>query len=320
MRVYWADGLAPLSLAEWLRTGWPWPRIQRLFRGGFGAQAGLAYPLAPLYVGLAIVGFVLLSRRDKRVASILLAPLGVTLAAAAARQYPFSDRLITFLVPAAIAAIAEVSGFAAARFSRPIAVLAVAAVSVPAVWPVATRLPPYHVENVKHVLEYIQGRYRRSDHVYVYYAAAPVMTAYASEFGFSSDTYAVGGCHRGQTRRYFEELDTFRGRSRVWIILTHSLPVYREREDIVGYLDAIGTRLDAIDVPSRAVGHTPFPAEGLLYDLSTTGRLPAADSATFQVTGPSGTNQQNTCTSGPHAMIRSDFVCTGAPDTRCTRR
>jgi hypothetical protein len=323
MRLYWADGLGPVSLADWVRTGWPWPRILRLFRGGFGAQAGLGYPLAPVYPVLATIGFVLLWRRDRQVALILLAPLGVTLAAAAARQYPFSDRLILFLVPTAAAAIAEVSGAAAslaAPYSRAIAALAVAAVSVPAVLPVATRLPPYRVEDLKPVLGYVQARHQRGDGIYVYYGAAPVMTVHASEFGLSPNMYAVGGCHRGETRRYLEELDTFRGSSRVWIILTHSLPVYREREDILEYLDTIGTRLDYAGMPSRAVGHTPFPAEAFLYDLSATARLAAADSASFTVTGPTRTNQRNTCTNGPQALIRSDFVCTGPHETRCIRR
>jgi hypothetical protein len=279
--------------------------------------------LSPLYPALATLGFVLMWRRDRRVALILLMPVGLTLAAAAARQYPFSDRLILFLVPAFVAAIAEASGAAAsivAPFSRRIALVGATTFSVLAVWPVATKLPPYRVEDVKHVLAYVRARHQPRDDIYVYYGAAPVMTVYARDFGFSADTYAVGGCHRGETRRYFEELDTFRGSERLWIILTHSLPVYREREDILEYLDTIGTRLDYVDVPSRAVGHSPFSAEGFLYDLSTVVRLAAADSTSFTVTGPSGTNQRNTCVNGPQAMIRSDFACTGAPDTRCTRR
>ena len=319
MRQYWADGLAPVSFSDWMRTGWPWPRINRLFRGGFGAQAGLGYPLSPLYPALAIAGFVLLWRRDRRVTLILLAPLAVTFAAAAARQYPFSDRSILFLVPAAIAAIAEAGAAVAARVSRPIAALAVVAVSVPAVLPAAMMLPPYRVEDVKSVLKSVQAKRQRGDDVYVYYAAAPVMSVYDAAFGFPVDTYAVGGCHRGDSRWYLEELDTFRGQSRVWVILTHSLPVYREREDILGYLDTIGRRLDQFSIPSRAPGYTPFPAEGFLYDLSAPARLASSDAASFAVTGPTGANQSNTCVSGPQVMIRSDFVCTGQPEMNCRR-
>jgi hypothetical protein len=323
MRLYWADGLAPATLGDWMRTGWPWPSIHRLFRGGFGAQAGLAYPLAPLYVVLAAAGFVFLWRRDRRVALILLAPLAVTLAAAAARLYPFRDRLILFLVPAAFAAIGEVSVVAARAampISRALAASTVAAITIAGVVPVATTLPPYRVEDVKHVLRYVQAKRQPGDQVYVYYGAAAVMSVYDTTFGFSPATYAVGGCHRGDSRRYFEELDTFRGTARVWIVLTHSLPAYREREDIVAYLDAIGTREDYVNVPSRAVSGQPLPAEGFAYNLSAPARLASSDSASFAVTGPSGTSQGNTCADGPHAMIPSDFVCAGTSGSRCVRR
>jgi hypothetical protein len=323
MRLYWADGLAPLSVQDWIRSGWPWPAIYRLFRGGVGAQAGLAYPLAPLYVVLTIAGLSLLWRRDKRTTVILLAPIAVTLAAAAARQYPFRDRLILFLLPAVVTGIGEAAAAAARAlraFSPRLAPPAVIAVSVLAVWPVATKPPPYRVEDVKQVLGYVQARRQPSDEVYVYYASAPVVSVYDAAFGFARGAYAVGGCHRGNSRRYFEELDTFRGRPRVWVIVTHSLPGYREREDIVAYLDAIGTRADDVNVPSRAISGEPLPAEGFLYDLSATGRLARADAASFAVTGPSGTNQQNTCVNGPHTMIPSDFVCAERPVARCVRR
>jgi hypothetical protein len=323
MRLYWADGLAPVAVGDWMRSGWPWPSIHRLFRGGFGAQAGFGYPLSPLYAILTTVGFVVLWRHNRPVALILLAPVAVTLAAAVARQYPFRDRLILFLAPGAIAAIGEATWAATAaatRYSPRVAVLVAVAIIVPAALPVATKLPPYHVEHVKRVIGYVQARRQPGDDFYVYYAAAPVMSMYDSAFGFPPGAYAVGGCHRGDSRRYLEELDTFRGRPRVWVILTHSLPVYREREDILAYLDTIGTRKDYVSVLSRAVSGEPFPAEGFLYDLSRTAQLAAADSASFTVTNPIAANERNTCVNGPHAMIPSDFVCTGPPGTRCTRR
>ena len=323
MRLYWADGFAPTSFAGLLRTGWPWPTIRRLFRGGFGAQAALWYPLFPLYLTLSVIGVARLWRRQKRVAVVLTAPLIVTLSAAVARQYPFSDRLILFLVPLALMAIAEAIAAAAQfaeRFSKRLAGLAVLGLSFLAVLPVAKTLPPYRVEDVKSVLRHVQTKRQPGDEVYVYYGAAPVMSVYDAAFGFTRGAYAVGGCHRGESRRYFEELDSFRGSPRVWVILTHSLPGYREREDIVAYLDAIGLRLEHVSIASRTVGNNSLPAEGFLYDLSTPARLAAAASGSFTVTGPNGVNQQNTCVSGPHTMIRSDFECAAPPNPRCTRR
>ena len=320
MRAYWADGLMPASLARAVELRWPWPNIRLLF--GFGAQAALAYPLAPLYPVLALIGLGILCVQQRRVALIVLAPLVVTLGAAVARQYPFSDRLILFLVPSLIIAIAAVSaavyGFVES-FSKPAALLAVAGLTAPAMVPVARILPPYRVEDMKSVLGHIQARRQPHDDVYVYYGAAPVMSLYDSAFGYSRGAYAVGGCHRGDSRGYLEELDTFRGSPRVWVVLTHSLFVYREREDIVAYLDTIGTRMDYVRTASRAVGRNPLPAEGFLYDLSAAPRLASAEAGSFKLTGSRVVRQGDDCGYGVQGMIRPDFEC-GPSHAHCTRR
>ena len=321
MRVYWADGFAPASLERIIELGWPWPNIRLLFAGGPGAQAGLGYPLSPLYPALTAIGFVVLWFQRKRLAVILLAPVALTLATAIAREYPFSDRLILFLVPSLIlavgAAIQAVYSLLR-RMSVPVAGLAAGALAVGAVTPIMASPPPYRIEDVKSVLSQIEPRRQPGDTTYVYYGAAPVMSVYAQSFAYQPDEYFVGGCHRADSRRYLEELDTFRGRQRVWVILTHSLAIYREREDILGYLDATGHRLDEVTVVSHAMGRVPAPAEGYLYDLS--GNPPGGiDSATFKLTGTSVLNPRLGCANGPHAMIQSDFQC-GLPNMRCIRR
>jgi hypothetical protein len=320
MHVYWADGFVP-TLARATAVWWPWPNVRLLF--GSGNQASLAYPFSPLYPILAALGFCILLVHQRRLAVILLAPLVVTLGAAIAHQYPFSDRLILFLVPSVMIAIGAVGAAVyafVARYSTPVAVLAVMALVIPATTAVTRLPPPYRVEDVKSVLAHVQTRRQANDSLYVYYGAAPGMSLYASAHGFSRDAYAIGGCHRGDSRRYLQELDTFRGRSRVWIVLTHALRNYREREDIVAYLDAIGTRLDAVNVASRAVGRNPLPAEGFLYDLSNPAQLGNASALSFPLTGPDVEIERNPCAVSPQAVNLSDFECTGPPDPRCIRR
>jgi len=145
------------------------------------------------------------------------------------------------------------------------------------------------------------------------------VTFYATQYGLARGDYAVGGCHRGNSRRYLEELDTFRGRPRVWVVLTHALPRYREREDLLAYLDKIGTRKDALVVESYAVGRTPHPAEAYLYDLSSVSKLVSSSASSFPLTSPSSTDPRFICGEGPHGMIPSDFQCARSPNTGCTR-
>lgn len=171
---------------------------------------------------------------------------------------------------------------------------------------------------IKTVLSQIASKRQPGDATYAYYGAAPLMSMYAPSFGYEPGQYFVGGCHRADSRRYLSELDTFRGTQRVWVILTHSVGQYREREDILGYLDATGYRLDEVRIDSHVMGRTAVPVEAYLYDLS--GNRPSGvDAATFALTGSSVLNPRVGCGSGAQVMIPSDFQC-GQADMRCTRR
>jgi hypothetical protein len=89
----------------------------------------------------------------------------------------------------------------------------------------------------------------------------------------------------------------------VWVLTTHSLAQYREREDILGYLDTIGLRRDGLVMKSRIPGRPGLPAEVFLYDLSDPVRLGRATMMSSAVTGPSSTNARNGCGEGPQAMV-----------------
>lgn len=133
-------------------------------------------------------------------------------------------------------------------------------------------------------------------------------------------TGVIGGCHRGDSRRYLEELDTFRGQPRIWVVLTHALRQYREREDLIAYLDTIGTRREGLVVESHAVGRTPLPAEVYLYDLSSATKLARSSAGSFHLTGPTSADPRFGCSEGPHAIIAPDFRCAEPPNTGCTPR
>ena len=303
---FWAPGFPPEPPSRVLETFWPLDQVVLLF--GRGTPAGLAYPLPALYGVLAVVGVGVLWVRNRRAALLLVGPILVALGAAVARQYPFTDRLVLFLVPSFLLAIAAaIDGLH--RLVKPKSRLVAAGVAAgllaPTVYPVAATPPAYRIEDMKAVLSYVQARRQPMDGIYVYYGAAPAMTFYASQYGFARRDYAVGGCHRGDGRRYLRELDTFRGQSRVWVLLTHAIPHYREREDILAYLDAIGTRQDELVVESRAVAWKPLPAEVFLYDLRADPSAASAES--FPLRGPSSADATLGCRVGPHALVAPDF-------------
>ncbi len=310
MHRFWAAGFPPTSFAQVLDTRWPWDPIKMLIGVNPRGEAALSYPAPPGYAIAAVVGVAVLWHASRRAAVLVASPLVITLGAAVARQYPFSDRLILFLVPGFLIAIGAAIGFVyrtCSRGSRAAGALAACSLVLPAMYPVAAKPPAYRDEDVEAVLSRVQPLRRLGDVIYVYYGAAPAVTFYGARYGIARAEYRIGGCHRGDGRRYLEELDTFRGRSRVWVLITHALPRYHEREDMLAYLDAIGSRRDEIVAPSQVVGRSPFPAEAYLYDLDGTNRSMDVRAWLFPVTGPSSADPRLGCKEGPQVMIPSDF-------------
>jgi hypothetical protein len=307
MHRFWAAGFPPIPISRIAGTWWPWDQLNGLL--GTAGSASLNQPAPAFYFGLTVLGFALLWRRDRFLASLLLGPIGLALAAATARQYPFSDRLILFLTPSffiAFGVSAEQIRQWLNRWSAALGASVLVLITVSAVYPMVKTPPVYEVENIKPALAYLRERRGPEDMIYVYYGAAPVVKFYAAAYSLGESAYAVGGCHRGDSRRYFEEIDAFRGRPRVWVFFTHSIPRYREREDVLRYLDAIGLRRDSLATkPHVPPGSRGLGAEVFLYDLSDPVKLSQATSRSSRVTGPSSANERFGCGEGPQAMMSS---------------
>lgn len=309
MQWFWAGGFAPLSPTVFLKTLWPLQRVSSIFGPGF-TFGGMGYPAPAAYAALALLGLALLWWRERSKAVLLTAPLLFTLAAAVFRQYPFSERLVLFLIPGlllAMAAAVEHARRLLSSRSRALSTLAVALPLLPALYPLAATPPPHYAEPIKPVLEYLSDRRLPGDAVYVYYGAAQAVTFYAPRYAVARDEFKIGGCHRGDSRLYLRELDTFRGRPRVWIVLTHAGPVLREREDILAYLDAIGVRREGLVLGPRGLGRNLLPAEAHLYDLSVGEKLDDAVADSFPLKGPHAPKQRLGCGEATQASLPNDF-------------
>ncbi len=302
LQAYWSGGFAPPP-GEELRVLWPWNTFRELFAQGaprFGDS--LAYPVPALYALLSIAGLILLARRAA--GWVVLAPVAATLAAAAAHQYPFRDRLILFLLPSFFIglglAVAELYRHLARRTHAGAALIA-GLLLAGVVYPVIRRPPPYIFEDIKPVLRWLQTERTPGDGIYVYSAAAPAVDYYASQFGVPRDAYHVGGCHRDDGHRLLQDLDRFRGNSRVWIVVTHARA--GDQRDMLRYLDAIGQRRNAMTVLSQlAIERRPPPAEAFLYDLSDPRRLMTASAGDFPLSGSYRSGDAVECQQGPLAM------------------
>jgi uncharacterized membrane protein len=283
MHNFWADGFWPLSLAHPSSVTWPFRQIARMISEQLALPVAVAVP-----AGVCVIAALWLTwRRDRRTAMLLAAPLVVTLGASAAQLYPFRERLVLFLIPSLLLLIAlgftelarslrSERRFVLAAAGATLLVLAMDARALRAAPPV------YRREEITPMMAYLQQHRRPTDALYVYYGAVPAFQFYAARDSMTARSYALGGCHRGDSRSYLSELDAFRGRARVWVLFAHDQPRLRERELMTGYLADIGVLRDTIVGAGRDVDGAPTRTSLYLYDLSDSTRLRSVDAARFR--------------------------------------
>ena len=161
-------------------------------------------------------------------------PILATFGAAALHAYPFEPRVVLFLFPAFLvltAAGPEAIGRLAGGRGRG-AVTLVGRSHAPRS-PCSGSLrnpPPYAPEPLEPVLRTMRQAWQPGDRAYVYYGGEKAFLYYARRFGIASGDYVLGRCAREDPRVYLRELDAFRGRPRVWLVVTHAVPGGDDRD------------------------------------------------------------------------------------------
>jgi hypothetical protein len=302
----WGHGFPPPSPRAWLASFWPIDRLHDLFVLSNGRDpVSHAYPAPWLYVIMILAGVVALLRRARGPALIVIAPVAATLLAALAGQYPFADRLIDFLLPALFLAIVAAAEWIGGWLARgPVRGAVAALLIAPALTPIVRFPPPWRTEDVRPLMEYLRTHRKPADRIYVYYGARQAMQFYAPLMGIAPDAYQVGACSRGESRRYLAQIDAFRGLSRVWILIAHTLTRFSERDVIVSYLDSIGTRIAYTSTAPRGPIPLSTPTELLLYDLANSARLERARWTDFPIPEIRVATVALGCDHGPQANPR----------------
>lgn len=244
LRDFWRDSFAPLP--PWSAPGW----YSRAFMDILAYPAGL--PANAITVGLLLLGIFTLGVKRWRLMVILVAPFMITLVASAFRKYPFTGRLVLFLIPFLLLLLAEgieqVKGVLL-KLNRPVAFLATISLVVyflydPAMTAYKNLQFPPRGEDIKPVMAYVQRNRLNTDVIYVYYSADPAFKYYAPFYGFDDDDYIVGIKSREDPDQYLDDIDRFKGNERVWIVLSHNCTwcIVDEFRFIITHLDRVGLR------------------------------------------------------------------------------
>ena len=280
MTDYWKDAFAPMPPRSVHDLLWPWSRLTELF----GSPIGLRYPTASVFVLLSLAGFVVLWRTRWHIALLLLGPILVTFGVAAAHLYPFETRLVLFITPfllvamaAALSSLAQWIGTQSRAAGA--AVLLVAA--VPIALPVVSNPPTYRLQEMDGLLEELAAKRRPDDVVYVWYRTVPNMIWYGPRHGFGPRDFERASCQMQEPRGFLRDVDRLRGHKRVWMILT--LTGLRDARLMLAYTDSIGILRQELSMGSS---FPRYHLEARLYDFSDSTRLASTSAATFPVALP----------------------------------
>ena len=286
----WADGFMPID-GPW-GLAWVFLKLTWAF-GSFGSgmgqmHGGLTYRWSPVFMLVMLAGLWALWKTRRDVALFLILPIAITAVASALKVYPFTARLFAFLLPGLLLATAAGAKHLLSVCPRPMSFLVPAVIAVlggAPIYAAATTLPPFWLQHVRPVIERVNAQRGADDGVYVYYGGAQAFHYYSKRYRLSMEDLVIGRCHAGNPRQYLRELDHFRGKDRLWVIVTASWRNGTEVELMLAYLDRLGRRLETIAIPGYGeyVGEA---AAAYLYDLSDPKRLESVSSSTFLVEGP----------------------------------
>jgi hypothetical protein len=278
MDEFWRTGFFPWPMTSFSDLGWFWTQASTLLTDPFL----LRYRWPALFLGLALVGLVALWRRRRDVALSIGGPVVVAIVAAVAHQYPFRGRLMVYLIPSfllAIAAGAELVREAASRVHFALGAAVMLVPLVPAVEALAAAPPPYDGEHHRAVLQFLEQHRRPDDVIHVFPLSRIGMLFYGPRYGIEPGDWITAKCDRRDTRTYVRDVDRYRGRSRVWVLSAGARPYRMARSAVREYLGTIGVRRDSLVLPSLALGSVTLD----LYDLSDPIRLQTASAESFPV-------------------------------------
>ncbi|MGB8212211.1 MAG: glycosyltransferase family 39 protein [Anaerolineales bacterium] len=252
---YWKSSFAPLP---------PWSHIKWYFNNIASMLNDPAtLPLNIITFGMLIIGVISFALKRWQSMMILLAPFAMVLTASALDKYPFSGRLILFLVPFLFLFLAEgIDRFRSVlqRVSRPLAWFFTAFfvlyfMAQPVIVAYNNIKTPPMGEDIKPVMLYVSENKLSNDMIYVYHGAVPAYLFYAPSYDGLNGKYIVGILNFQDPNKYLEQINKIGTGHRIWFIFSDNISRFKVNEQlyILEYLDKIGRKIDEYDAVGASV-------------------------------------------------------------------
>lgn len=232
LHEYWQYGFMPWSPGEALV--WLGDSIRALYERPGSLVPGVALPLSLWGV------YVMVKKRDQILHLVGWSTL-ITLLAAALHEYPFTDRLILFLVPGIMLITAIGLGDLADRSIRRfrkrrslalmVVGLFVVAASSDSLEDTADRVRrPLAIEHIRPLLEHAQRQWRPGDRLYIHRNSWSPFRYYRERLSWRGD-WSLGRGYHEEPARFDQDIDALEGSRRVWVLLSHT----RWEEPLLGH-------------------------------------------------------------------------------------
>jgi hypothetical protein len=235
------------------------------FFAAFSAPAGL---ISILGATLFVIGSIRLIRRGLLVFLLLTASIAVMLLASYFGNYPLEARLLLFVTPILLLAVAEGAMRCYDLSRRFSSILGIALIAVLLAQPIWTSckylLHPPRLGDLKPTLRYVVAHQQTGDDWYVYYGSKCQLAYYMELYEIPPRHIRFGAACGGDAACYATDLIPLNA-GRTWILLSHILidDGADEGNVLVSQFDKRGTALDVY----RTSGGRAY-----LYDLTKSPR------------------------------------------------
>lgn len=214
---------------------------------------------------LFVFGYVSLFRERKDRFWLLVSPLPFALIASGLFLYPFSGRLILYLVPMILLGVAEGTEKIRKLVWNSSAILGLCIILVVLYYPLLNAgklmIRPFEYQEIKPLLSYLAEHKQHEDVLYLCRGGAKAFNYYKERYELDDINYVFGASLKSALQSFTVDFENLKGNKRVWLLFLRN-----EKTDGVDferfslyYLDSIGKRTDTFKNDTASL---------YLYDLT----------------------------------------------------